>query len=97
MLDAHREHRPERRGRPIGTGEVGLRHHHDVGELHEPGLQRLDLVAHPGRLHDHRGVHQGSDGDLSLARADRLHQHHVEADPCEHNRRISRGGGEAAR
>ena len=60
-------------------GPVALVDHDDVGHLQQAGLDRLDLVAHLGRLDDDRRVGRGGHLDLALARADGLDQDRVEA------------------
>ena len=51
----------------------------DVGQLHDPPLDALQLVAAPGGGQQDEAVdHVGHDG-LGLADADRLDEHHVEA------------------
>ena len=86
VLAGHRrhQHRPELRGRPLGAGPVALVHDHDVGDLEQPRLDRLDLVAHLGRLQDHGRVGSGRHLDLALSRADGLEQDDVEAGRVEH-------------
>ena len=72
------EHRPELRRRPLGTGTVALVDDDDVRHLEQPGLDRLDLVAHLGRLeHDGRVGGRG-DLDLALARAHGLEEDDIE-------------------
>ena len=40
----------------IGALAIALVHHQQVGDLEQPGLERLHLVAEPGRRHHHHGV-----------------------------------------
>ena len=68
-------------------GPVGLVDDDDVGDLEEPGLDRLDLVAHLGRLEHDRRVGGGRDLDLALARPDGLDEDEVEPDGVQHGRR----------
>ena len=63
----------------IGAGPVGLVDHEDVRDLQDPGLGRLDAVAHPGREQHQRGVGEPGDLDLALADPDGLDDHHVVA------------------
>ena len=73
------EHRPELRGRPLRPGLVALVDDDQVGDLEQAGLDRLDLVAHLGRLEHDRRVRRGRDLDLALAGPDGLDQDEVEA------------------
>ena len=56
-----------------------------------PGLDRLDLVAHLGRLEDDGRVGRGGDLDLGLAGPDGLEQDQVEARGIEDGGRGGRG------
>ena len=47
---------------------VGLVDRDHVGDLHDPGLQRLDRVARAGHQHEHDGVGDREHADLALAR-----------------------------
>ncbi len=38
----------------VGAGMVGFVDHEDVGDLHDAGFDRLDVVAHAGHEHHHR-------------------------------------------
>ena len=62
----------------------------DVGDLEDAGLDRLDVVAEPGRGHDDRGVRGARDLDLVLADADRLDDDDVEARDVEDVDRVER-------
>ena len=86
------EHRPELGRGPLRPGPVALVDDDDVGDLEEAGLDRLDLVAHLGRLEDDGRVGGRRDLDLALARADRLDEDEVEPARVEHRR-----GGPARR
>ena len=80
----------------VGTARpVGLVDHEQVGDLHQPGLVGLHRVAPPRVDHHHRGVGLAGDLDLDLTDADRLDQHHVEADDVEHPGRLGGGHGQA--
>ena len=68
---------------PLGTGPVALVDDDDVGHLEQAGLDRLDLVAHLGRLEDDRRVGRGRHLDLALTGPDGLDQDEVEADRVE--------------
>ena len=61
-----------------------------------PGLDRLDLVAHLGRLEDDRRVGRGRDLDLALPGPDGLDEDQVEAGRVQHGRGRGRGRGEPA-
>ena len=95
------EHRPQLRGGPLRAGLVALVDDDEVGHLEQAGLDRLDLVAHLGRLEHDRRVRRGRDLDLALAGADRLDEDEVEAggveDGCRGRRRRREPAGMAAR
>ena len=91
------EHRPQLRGGPLGTRLVALVHHDEVGDLEQPGLDGLDLVAHLGCLEHDRRVRGGRHLDLALAGPDGLDEHEVEARGVQHGRSGRGRGGEAAR
>ena len=74
----------------LGAWPVALVDHEDVGDLQDPGLGRLDRVAHPRRDDHQRGVGQRGDLDLGLADADGLDADHVEAGRVEHPQRLRR-------
>ena len=84
------EHRPELGRRPLGAGLVALVHDDEVGHLEQARLDRLDLVAHLGRLEDDRRVGGGRDLDLALAGPDRLDEDEVEPGRVEDGRRGAR-------
>ena len=82
--------------RALDAGAVRLVDDEDVGDLHDAGLDRLDLVAQPGhRDHRHRvdGAHHV---DLVLADADGLDQDRVEAGGVEQVDGVARGRRQAA-
>ena len=66
------EHRPQLGRRPLGARPVALVDDDEVGDLEQAGLDRLDLVAHLGRLEDDRRVGRRRDLDLALAGPDGL-------------------------
>ena len=80
---AQREHPLEVADRAGRAVVVGLVHHENVGDLQDPGLGRLNAVAHPGRQHDQHGVGQPHHRDLVLADADGFDQHIVKSDGGE--------------
>ena len=67
-----------------------------VGNLHDPGLERLDGVAGAGHEHEHDRVRDPDHLDLALTRADRLHEDHVLAGRVEDEHGLERRLGEAA-
>ena len=71
---------------------VGLVDHEDVGDLHQPGLVRLDAVAPAGVDDDDGGVGLAGDLDLDLADADGLDEDPAAPDRVESADRF--GGGE---
>ena len=90
------EHRPQLGRGPLRPGSVALVHDDDVRDLEQAGLDRLDLVAHLGRLEDHGRVGRRRDLDLALARTDGLEQDQVEAGRVEHRGRGRRCRRQAA-
>ncbi len=66
------QHRPKLRRRPLRTRLVALVDDDQVGDLEQPGLDRLDLVAHLGRLEDDGRVRGGRHLDLALPGPDGL-------------------------
>ena len=93
---------PQRRGDlRLGPGgrvrvEVGLVDQHQIGQLHHALLDRLQLVAGIGQLHQHEHVGHAGHRHLALADADRLDDHHVVAGRLEHQHRLARLLGHAA-
>ncbi len=83
-----REQRLNRGRGPIGALAVGLVDHEDVGDLHDPGLQRLHIVSGAGYHDDDRDVGGADDLDLVLPDADGLDEHDVEAGRIEHERHV---------
>ena len=88
--DGRDEHRPELGGRPLRARLVALVDDDEVGHLQQACLDRLDLVAHLGRLDHDRRVGDGRDLHLALAGPDGLDEHEVEAGRVEHRRRRGR-------
>ena len=68
----------------------------DVGDLEDAGLDRLDVVAEPGRRHDDGRVRSARDLDLVLADADGLDDDDVEARGVEDVDRVERAARQAA-
>ena len=81
-----------------GRGEVavGLVDHHEVGELHDPALEALQLVAAARRDEHEEEVDHRRDLHLRLADADRLDQHDVEAGGLAQQQRLARAARDAA-
>ena len=77
----HRQHRLEVGDGAVGVGPVALADDVDVGDLEDAGLDRLDVVAQPGRRDDDRRVRRAHDLDLVLAHADRLDDDDVVSPP----------------
>jgi hypothetical protein len=75
---------------------VGLVDHDDVGDLHDPGLQRLDGVA--GARHEDEDDRVGvvDDVDLGLADPDRLQEDVLLARGVHEQRGLERRLAEAA-
>src|SRR6185436_18123355 len=92
----HREHRVQLRQEPVHAFAIGLVHHEDVRDLHDPRLEGLHFVAEAGHEHDQAHVHGPDDLDLALAYADRLHEHDVLPGGVEHGDGVGGGGGQAA-
>ena len=61
----------------VGLVTVGLVDDHNVGDLQQAGLGRLDGIARAGIEHDDGGVGDGGDLDLGLPDSHRLQQHDV--------------------
>ena len=80
------QHRPQLGRRPLCARLVALVDDDQVGDLEQAGLDRLDLVAHLGRLEHDRRVGSGRDLDLALAGPDRLDQDQVETGGVQHRR-----------
>ena len=55
----------------VGAGLVGLVDHEDVGDLHDAGLDRLDVVAHAGHQHHDGDLRDAGDFHFVLAHARR--------------------------
>ena len=75
---------------------VGLVDHHQVGELHDPALQTLQLVAAAGRDEHEEQVDHRRDLHLRLADTDRLDEHDVEAGGLAQEHRLARPPRHAA-
>ena len=91
-----REHRFDRRGHPIGAFAIRLVDHEDVGDFHDPGLERLHVVAGARHQSHDRDVGGADNVDLVLADADGLDNHDVLAAGVEHERGLARRPRQAA-
>ena len=80
---AQAEHLAHLACRLLGERQVALADGEHVGNLERAGLQRLDVVAEPGRADDDPRVGERRDARLRLARADGLDDHPVEAGGIE--------------
>ena len=74
---------------------VGLVHHDEVGELHDPALEALQLVACAWRHEHEEQVDHRGDLHLRLADADRLDEHDVETRRLAQQHRFARSSGDA--
>src|SRR2546429_276156 len=98
-----RAHEPERAA-VVGRGglrrgsqlAVVLVDDDDVGELDDPALDALQLVARARRDQDGEQVDHAGDCDLGLADTHRLDHHHVEAGGLAEQHRLARPAGDAA-
>ena len=86
-------------GGPLGgVGEVavGLVDDDQVGQLHDPALDALELVAAGRGGHQHEEVDEVGDGHLGLADADGLDDHDVEPGRLAEQQRLAGAPGDAA-
>ena len=88
-----RQHRFDRCHRPVRPFPVCLIDDENVRDLHDAGLQRLDLVAAPGHDRDDRHVRGADDVDFVLTDADRFDQHDVFAGGIEDDGDLTGGAG----
>ena len=80
----------------VGALAVALIDDEDVGDLEEPGLDGLDLVAEPRHEHDDGRVRHVDDLDLVLPDADRLDEDRVVAHRVEDGHEVDGRAREAA-
>ena len=92
-----RQVRLDRRHHPVGAVAVGLVDDEDVGDLHDPGLERLHIVAGAGHEDDDRDVGRADDVHFVLADADRFDDDEALAGGVEHQRDVARRARQAAR
>ena len=95
-LPPERDHQLEIALGRVGALAVRLVHGEDVGALEDTRLDRLHVVAEPGRHHDQRGVRHAGDLQLVLPDADRLDDDDVGAPCVEHVHDVGGRAGEAA-
>ena len=83
---------------PGGVGQVavGLVDDDEVGQLHDPPLDALELVAAGGGGDEHEQVDEVGHRHLGLADADRLDEHDVEAGRLAQQQRLAGAAGDAA-
>ena len=79
-----------------GEIAVGLVDDDEIGELHDPALEPLELVAAAGRHEHEEEVDHRRDLHLRLADADGLDQHDVEAGGLAQQQRFAGAPGDAA-
>ena len=96
-------HQPQRAGQLAGgrpglllAVAVGLVDRDHVGDLEDALLDALELVAGAGQGEEEEGVDHAGHGDLGLADADGLDQHHVVRRRLEHRHRLHGRPGDAA-
>ena len=95
LLDESHHHGDFRDGF-VRSGPVGLVDHENVADLHDAGLDRLNVVAHPRDEHDHVRLNGANDLDFVLADADGFDEDDVESGGVEEIDDIVRGFGEPA-
>ena len=84
------------RGRRRGEVAVSLVDDDEIGELHDPALQPLQLVATRRRDEHEEHVDHRGDRDLGLPDADGLDQHGVEPRRFAEQERFARAARDAA-
>jgi hypothetical protein len=94
----HGQRRAHLRGRQLRRRriEVGLVEHHQVGQLHDALLDRLQVVAGIGQLQQHEAVGHAGHRGFGLADADRLDDDDVVAGGLAQQQRLARVLGDAA-
>jgi hypothetical protein len=63
----------------------------DIGDLDDAGLERLDVIAGAGVVHEDRGHGGAGDFDFVLACADGLDDYDVEAESVHHGHHVGDG------
>jgi len=92
-IDAQRE--AKLAAERVDSGQVAFGQRNDVGNLHHPGLDRLHAVATARLQGEHDNIGEIRDADVRLPRADRLHEHDIEASDVQHSRGERRRLGNA--
>ena len=75
---------------------VGLVHDHEIGELDDPPLHALELVAGARREQQDEEIDHPGDRDLRLSDTDGLHQHHIEPGRLAHEQGLAGPARDAA-
>ena len=81
---------------PVGPLAVRLVDDEDVGDFHDAGLERLDLVAGAGHQHDDGDIGGADDVNLVLPDADRFDDDDLLPRRIEHQRRVAGRARESA-
>ena len=84
-----RQVRLDRRHHAIGAVAIALVDHEDVGDLHDPRLERLHIVSRARDEDDDRDVGGADDVDLVLADADGFDDDEALAGRIEDKRRVA--------
>ena len=80
-----------------GSGEipVGLVHHDEICEFHDPALDALELVTTSRRHEEGEEIDHVGDGDLGLSDTDGLDDHDIEAGRLTQEHRLAGATGDA--
>jgi hypothetical protein len=76
---------------PIGALAIAFIDHEDIGDFHDPGLDRLHIIAHAGHKNYDGDIRQPYNVDFVLPDANRFDHDQVAARGIEHRGSI-RGG-----
>src|SRR5689334_9568906 len=90
------EHQLQLVSQPVGAWAIRLVDDEDVGDLHEPCLQRLYRVTRFWYEHDDARVRGARDVQLTLANADRLDEYLLDSKGVEHVGDLTRRGRQTA-
>jgi hypothetical protein len=74
----------------LGTRAIRFIYGNDVGDLEDPRLHRLHLVATLGPFHNEQHIGEPRDADLGLPGTNRLHKDQIK--PCRLNQNRCRSG-----
>src|SRR5688572_26102078 len=96
MATAKSQHDLELLTQTIRTRTIGLVDHEDVGNLHQPCLERLDRVAGLRDEDDDACIGRACDIELALADADRLDEDSIDTKGVEDVRHLAGCGREAS-